>query len=198
MKKPLLELINDFVTEKKNQGIVSKYSDGLSRQLQLLAKQCGWQNLELVTADSFRRWRDKAHKLSDKTLNEYLTSANSFMNWLMREERISRNPLIPVQRIERRKESDYRRYAFTDEQSKRLIATPGKWSHLFWLALETGLRRGELGKLEWRDLIIDRRDPFLRARASITKNGKADQLPLSPEIAAHYLELRPLPFMPGG
>ena len=197
MKNPLAPLILDFISERENQGRDRKYCLGLRRQLELLAKNCGWKNLELVTADSFRRWRDKAYKLTDKTLNEYLTSANSFMNWLMREERLSRNPLISVQRMERRQESKYRRRALTDAEAKRLIATAGEWSHLYWLAVETGLRRGELEKLEWRDLAIDQDNPFLRARATTTKNGKADQLPLCPEIAACFLKLRPVPFVPG-
>ena len=51
-------------------------------------------------------------------------------------------------------------------------------------ALETGLRRGELEQLEWRDLHLDGAAPFVSVRRSTTKNHKPAPIPIDGELAA--------------
>jgi integrase len=46
----------------------------------------------------------------------------------------------------------------------------------------TGLRRGELLKLEWRDLHLEAVRPFVNVRASISKNHKQAMLPLHSDL----------------
>jgi len=48
----------------------------------------------------------------------------------------------------------------------------------------TGLRRGELLQLEWRDLHLDAEKPFVNVRASISKNHKQAMLPLHSDLVA--------------
>ncbi len=47
----------------------------------------------------------------------------------------------------------------------------------------TGLRRGELADLRWADLDLDDTQAWLTVRASISKNGKEETLPLRNDLA---------------
>ena len=58
-------------------------------------------------------------------------------------------------------------------------------------ALETGLRRGELEKLEWRDMQLDGPNPFLNVRRSTTKNHKVAPTAIDAELAAEPRSIRP-------
>jgi hypothetical protein len=54
----------------------------------------------------------------------------------------------------------------------------------------TGLRRGELQLVEWRDVHLDSETPFILARASTTKNGREAMIFLHPEVAAAIISIR--------
>ena len=52
-----------------------------------------------VTSDSFQAWRAK-QSLAPKTVNEYLTSITSLLNWMEKHERIERSPLRHVEKVQ--------------------------------------------------------------------------------------------------
>src|SRR5208282_5585610 len=58
------------------------------------------------------------------------------------------------------------------------------------MAVHTGLRRSELAALKWSDLHLDALTPFVKVRASTTKNGKPADMRLLPELAAALAELK--------
>lgn len=62
---------------------------------------------------------------------------------------------------------------------------------VYLTALETGLRRGELEQLEWRDVNLDGPEPSLNVRRSTTKNHKAAPIPMDSELAEELRKLRP-------
>lgn len=51
-----------------------------------------------------------------------------------------------------------------------------------------GLRRSELAALKWSDLHLDALTPFVKVRASTTKNGKPADIRVLPEVAAALRE----------
>jgi integrase len=58
------------------------------------------------------------------------------------------------------------------------------------MAVHTGLRRSELAALKWNDLHLDAVTPFVKVRASTTKNGKPADIRLLPELVAALRELK--------
>jgi hypothetical protein len=111
------------------------------------------------------------------------------MNWAERFERVASNPLRHVTRIESSADPTFKRRALTDEEARLLLAVSGPRATVYLTAIKTGLRRGELEKLEWRDVQLDG-EPFLNVRAATTKNGKAVPIPIDDELAGSLREMR--------
>ena len=160
----------------------------MRKQLETLGKECAWRTVKDANADSFLKWRQR-QTLIAKTLNEYLISISALLNWAERFERIASNPLRHVTRIESSADPTFKRRALTDDEARRLLAVSGPRATVYLTAIKTGLRRGELEKLEWRDVQLDG-EPFLNVRAATTKNGKAAPIPIDAELSAALRELR--------
>jgi integrase len=73
------------------------------------------------------------------------------------------------------------------DEAMRLLDVAGKRRLVYLVALETGLSRGELAKVEWRDVHIESEDPFLNVRASTTKNHLPAPIAIDDELAAELL-----------
>jgi len=143
LRMPLTALVEEYLGELHRLGRNEKYVEGLRVQMTTLAKECDWKLVKDISAETFRGWRQRQTK-SAKTLNEYLAAWSSLLNWLERGERIPKNPLRRVEKIENHSDSQYHRRALTLEESRRLLAVAGPRRAVYATALETGLRRGEL------------------------------------------------------
>ena len=67
----------------------------------------------------------EANRSTPKTLNEYLNSANAFLNWLVRQNRLPKNPLSKVTKVDIRGRQKKRR-ALSVEELARLITVAGE------------------------------------------------------------------------
>lgn len=83
------------------------------------------------------------------------------------------------------------RRAFSDEEFDKLLLVAGGRRLLFLTAAYTGLRQGELKQLVWADIHLDVERPFIRARASTTKNSKEAVVPLHPELMEELRGIKP-------
>ena len=96
-----------------------------------------------------------------------------------------------VEHIDARGGQSFERRALTVPEARALLAcAPLKRRVAYALALFTGLRRGEIEALEWRDVSLDSATHSLSVRASTTKNAKAARLPLHDDLVAILREWR--------
>ncbi len=116
------------------------------------------------------------------------------MNWL--EPRMGANPLRFVQKVQTACEPKRKRRAFSVAELRRLIAAGGERGIIYLVAASTGIRRGELRSLEWRDVVLDMPQPFIFVRRSIAKNHKDAKQPLRDYVARELEKLRPTNFGP--
>jgi len=108
-------------------------------------------------------------------------------------ERIERNPLKNVQKVQDNGEMVRPRRAFANDEFKRLLRVAGPRKVVYLTAVFTGLRRGELNALEWSELHLDVEKPYLHARASTTKNHKDAVTGLHSDVVAELKKLRAKP-----
>jgi integrase len=189
-KKELILHLNDFLDAKEKEGKASKYVKGMKKQLTTLFQACAWTFAKDIRRDGFEAWRGK-QTLHPKTVNEYHWSLSSFVNWLLGAGRLSVNPLAHIAKVATKGAESRKRRAFTMDEVERLRKVSGRRAVVYVTAAFTGLRRGELQKIEWRDIELAAVNPLIRARASTTKNGKEALLPLHPNVVQLLQSVRP-------
>lgn len=189
-KRPLEEHLLDFGADLKALGRTQKHASHIAVRVGRLLRECRWTFVVDVTPDSFVAWRARQTQLSPKTLNEYLNSVCSVLNWMVRQGRIAANPLKGITRADVRGRQQMRR-AFTDDELNRLLGVASPEIRLFYLAAAfTGLRVSELQHAVWHDLHLDHERPHIVVRASTTKNRKDATLPIHPQLLKELLAVR--------
>jgi integrase len=194
--RPLVESVADFIQTRVSIGRNEKYVKELKSKLLKLAAECSWNKATDITADSFEKWRGR-QTLSAKTKNEYFHGLTVFLRWLERREKIALNPLRHVQMVVDTGKNKRERRAFTVDELRRLVAVAGPRGAVYLAAAFTGIRRGELRQLEWRDFHLDGAEPFVNVRASISKNHKQAALPLTSEVVVALRQCRQSEASPG-
>ena len=82
------------------------------------------------------------------------------------------------------------RRSFAEAELQRLIEVSGLRGVVYLVAARTGIRRGELEQVEWRDIHLDTPQPFILVRASVSKNRREARQPLTPDAVVALLGLR--------
>ena len=181
VKQSVEKAIEEYIQSRRGLHRNEKYVRELELKLLLLMRECNWWRLRDITPHSFEAWRARQPKakMLAKTSNEYRAAIFGFCKWL--EPRIGRNPIRSVERIKALGDPRRKRRAFTPEELWRLVSVAGERGIVYLVAAFTGLRRGELVKIEWRDVHIDGAQPYISVRSSVAKNAKlvAQPLPLS-------------------
>jgi len=90
--KPFADHIDDFVTAVQSRNRDSMYCYNLGKLLARLAKECKWEFLRDIDADSVLGWRRK-QTLKPKSIKGYLDALWAFCKWLVDSRRLSALPL---------------------------------------------------------------------------------------------------------
>src|SRR5580658_4897261 len=189
-QRNLVEHLQDFLGDARRLGQSQKHLANLECRIGRLISECHWTTIRAVSSDSFQTWRRGKCELAPKTVNDYLEAARCFFNWLIKNERVQKNPLLSVEKVKTEGRQTRERRAFTIDEIKRLLAVAGRNKAAYLMAPHTGLRRGELSQLKWADLHLDEARPFAIVRSSTTKNSKVAPMTLHPELVAILREIK--------
>jgi integrase len=183
-KQSVEKCVREYIQIKRGEHCDEKYVRELELKLLRLMRECEWSTLHDITANSFEAWRARQprEEMSGKTLNEYRAAISGLCKWL--EPRTGSNPMRSVRSVKALGDPRRKRRAFTPEELCQLVSVAGERGIVYLVAGFTGLRRGELVKIEWRDVHIDGTQPYISVRSSIAKNAKSVAQPLPPTIAA--------------
>jgi integrase len=189
-KLPILNHLDEFEKDLRARGRASKYVVNLGMRIRKLVEECGWKQLHEISADSFVSWRSR-QRFSPKTLLEYQNAISGFLYWLRQNRRITDNPLEFVGKPELRGHETRHRRALTVEEGRRLLEVSGPRAVVYRMVFYTAFRRGELEKLKSTDLHLDDAvEPFVKVRASTTKNHKSAVRYLPPDLAGELRALK--------
>jgi integrase len=148
--------------------------------------------------------------VSAATSNHYLTAIKGFCAWLVKDRRRHDNPLVHLGRIDTQADRRHDRRALSIEELRWLLdVTENGYTRLdenhqrvkvgpfdqdgmsaadrgllYRVAVETGLRAGELRSLTRGSFKLDGDQPEVTAKAGYTKNRKVAHLPLRPSTVA--------------
>ncbi len=180
---PLTTLLTEFVADLQARKRTPRHIRTTRLCIEKILNETGWKRLSDIRADQFVKWRSTL-KLAAKTVREYQASICIFLNWLVRLDRIARNPLAKVPHVETRGQKVRDTRAFTPEELARLFEVSGPRSLLYRFLAYTGIRRGEAQALVWGDLHLTGEQPYLLVRDETTKDMTKRPLPLHPRLAA--------------
>lgn len=138
--------------------------------------------------------------LSAKSLNHYLGSIKGFCTWMVRERRVSDNPLACLKNVNVTTDRKHVRRALDSDEIRALLRRTRSSLELhgmsgdarYWLyrlAVETGLRSGELRSLTRASFdLCDPRNATVTLAAKSAKNRKEATLPIRPATATELTE----------
>lgn len=176
--------------------------------LKRLTAHFGNQLVKSITHDDVERYKLKRLKtpsqrggeLSIASVNRELETMRAVMRFAQRQGFIVRSPFeMGTPLISKADEARRERTLSRDEEERLLAACRGYRAHLLPLlicALDTGMRRGELLKLVWRDVDFERRIITVQAINSKTARGRV--VPMTQRLYAELERLwRQSPCEPG-
>lgn len=134
-------------------------------------------------ADGRPIYRSLGGKPSASSVNRRHAALSAVFSWAKRRRVLPRTFVNPMREIARRREKDGRvRFLSADERARLLAAArDSKWDRLYLLVLmaaTTGARKGELLRLTWGDIELERAIAYVAE----TKNADPRVLPLVPAV----------------
>lgn len=192
----VLPLIDQYIEHLESQKLSPLYAYNCQKRLTRLARECPWATLADFTAQSFIAWRaarPKWHKrvLGDKTLDQYLDTANEFGKWLHKPMGVlSRNPMADVSGLCPPRNDRYRRAASMDDIQKLLDAAPEDRATFYRFLLYIPLRKRAYTGLAWRDVNLEGERPTLTVPRELSKTGRAARIAIRADLAGDLRKLR--------
>jgi integrase len=154
------------------------------------------QENDLARIAAWRRARQQQRPgLSIQTSNQYLTSLKHFTRWLVRRDRLGKDPLADLAILNNRVDRRHDRRALDSADFYKLldaaehgpviegIAGPDR-AMLYLLAGWSGFRRKELASLTRQSFDLKSVPATITVQAGYSKNKRKDSIPLHPVIVA--------------
>jgi integrase len=196
----LEEALERFETKMQANGCVPKYIKTTKSLVLKVLEDCGIDSLADIRRDTIERWiadQRKKGVRSAQTINVYVVSLKSFVQYLTDVELLTSVSLKSIKRLNAELDRRLIRRALTKDEVDRLLAAtasgksraagqPQERVLVYRLLLGTGLRSTELSLLTPSQINIDK--CRLTVEATKTKNKKPDVLPLRADLVQSLKE----------
>ena len=196
-KRPLAEHVEEFrmyLVDKASSTDHVKLTDQRLRSILAGAK---FGRIDQISAGGVQTYLAglRAQGRSVASSNHYLRAAKMFTRWLIRDRRAAEDRLIGLSLLNAKADVRHERRTLAhDELSNLLRAAKAGGSFrglngedratLYLVALQTGLRAGELASLTPSSFNLDVDPPTVTVEASYSKHRRRDLLPIRPDLAA--------------
>ncbi|MFC3594647.1 tyrosine-type recombinase/integrase [Novosphingobium piscinae] len=206
---------SDYAAEwlERKQATLKTFADTKRCVLSALNPTFGRKTLDAISVADVDRWIGKQRETrKPASVQRYLGVFNSIMNDAVKRNIIDRNPARYADKIkgieprQRFVEDDELALIFATVQlieqeqevrkAKKTQLKTGWLRHYIMWALHSGMRRSEILKLNFDD-ILRVNDDVTVAIVTKTKSGKSRSVTLTPEMELIVDELRALPRLPG-
>ena len=200
-KRPLSEHVADFRRHLESKGNTADHVALTVARIEAAFTGCGFKVLAQLDADEVSHWLkvrrdevDPRKRFGIATSNHHLVAVKSFGNWLVRAQRLDRNPFAHLSRLNAKVDVRVKRRAMGSDELSRLIDAAGKSAKtfrglsgpdraaLYLLATMTGLRANELATLRLSAFDFKAEPPTVTIAAENENAGRGAELPLHPFV----------------
>jgi integrase len=195
LEKPLAEHVADFALALDAKGDCETHARREAAALTNIFSACKfqkWTDLDAHTLITHLRNLQRAGAFGERTFNAHVKTAQHFARWMVQNQRATESPLKHLTTVPQTEKRCQRRALTVDEQRRLVAATAKGPTHhnmtgperalVYRLALETGLRAGEIRHLT--PASFDFTACTVSLPSAYTKNRKAAELDLTPQTAA--------------
>ena len=138
-------------------------------------------------ADEFRKFRQTVNtSIKDATINRDLSVLRHILYWGVDEQLLAANPLARMKMARERRTR--RQILSVAEEQPLLVAAQGHLFAMVIMALDTGMRRGEITSQLWED--TDFSQKILYVTRSKTPEGESREIPMTARLYDYLLENR--------
>jgi len=205
--KPLADHVTDFGAYLAAKGNTAEHVEKSCARVRRVVDGCGFTFWSEITASKVLADLDdlRADKADEKghvkrgigaaSFNHYLTAFKGFCRWMVKDGRAGESPVAYLDGLNARTDVRHDRRALTVDEVRRLLTktrgepdraglTGEARATLYRVAVETGLRRGELASLTQASFNLEVPKPTVAVEAGYSKHRRRDVLPLRPDTAA--------------
>ena len=198
--KSLREHIADWVESLRAKGVTrARVRVAAYRLNRVAAKAAYWTQLTPELLRTFLKELLETENASALTHNGYVQLIRQFCQWMVREGRAAQSPALSLPMLNAKTDRRHVRRAFTVDELRALLAatssgperygmTGNARATMYRLAVETGLRAGEIRALTRQCFKLDDAPPTVELSAAFTKNRQYAILELRPDTAAMLKE----------
>ncbi len=190
-KQPLTKHLKDFRAWMKNKGVTSQSVQLVCARAEKAVIGAGYvwiadmtshpDRLEVWLADRRDEDANGKRRFGLQSWNYYLASTKHFCKWMIRNNRMAKDPFTKVDTKKARKDVRIERRALTPAELANLIATTAhqktrRWlsgrdrAMLYFVASETGFRAAECGSLTPAAFDLAGDEPTVTVEAGYSKN----------------------------
>jgi len=195
--RPLMDHVEDF-NQSLLPGRNRRHVEQIIAKVKRVIAGCGfkvWQDIQADAVDRFlRELRSGKEAVGVQTSNYYLGAIRQFCRWMVAHGRVSSSPLAVLRPMNAAVDRKRIRRALTEKELKSLlratergpvrVGMTGKERALVYrLAVETGLRAGELRSLMKAGFDLTSSPPTVAVEAAYSKRRRRDVLPLRVDTA---------------
>lgn len=205
--KPLAEHVGDYLAACEGRGDDARWVKEKTRHLDWFQVAAGGCTLSRIRPDDIdmRLTAESEGGSSARTVNLLLETSSSFLNWCVRNGRLRANPLRVLTKRNTVLDVKRKRRVLTAEETQSLIrvareqarTVDGAELRALWylFPLLAGLRRGDLGRMCWRDVDLESTPACLTIRGGKARK-RVDRLPLHAELVRELRAVRPRDVLP--
>lgn len=201
VSKTLSEHLGDFGKALIAKGCSPRHVELVTGRARRIIKACGFKYHSDIKAspvmeylNDMRADSDKRRGISAQTFNFYLSAMKQFCRWMVKDRRALESPVAHLDGLNVKTDRRRDRRPLTVEELRKLLDTTRRGPDrdgmageeralLYWLAVETGLRAGELRSLNRVSFDLGEQGPTVTVEAAYSKHRRQDTLPLRAELA---------------
>jgi|GEM_PF-275561 len=185
--------VTDFTEALKAKGNTLRHVELVTGRIRNVIDGCGFHYWSDITAAKVQNQlaglREGKSGISPQTFNFYLQAMKQFCRWMVRERRAVESPLTHIGGLNVQLDRRHDRRALsvdelllllesTQDGPMRFGITGPERTVIYRLAVETGLRAGEIRTLTCSALDLNIEKPTVTVKAAYSKNRRQSVLPL--------------------